>query len=102
MALQSSVVWCLFLVAVAPAVHSLLSPDNVLMNTTVGQLRGVNLDESYAFLGVPFAKPPVGNLRLREPQPMDPWEGIFNATEKSPGCMQVCAQPPEGCPETVR
>ena len=42
-----------------------------------------------SFLGIPFAKPPVGDLRFKHPIPADPWEGIFNATEKPHTCWQV-------------
>lgn len=78
-----------------------LGPD-IIINTTHGRMRGIDEGYSYAFLGVPFAKPPVGDLRLRDPQPMDPWDDIYEANEKSPGCMQVCVQPPDGCPSSVR
>jgi para-nitrobenzyl esterase len=41
-----------------------------------------------AFLGIPFAAPPVGDLRWREPQPVTPWEGVRPATEFGPRPMQ--------------
>ncbi len=40
------------------------------------------------YKGVPFAAPPVGNLRWREPQPVANWEGVKQTTEFSPMCMQ--------------
>jgi para-nitrobenzyl esterase len=40
------------------------------------------------FRGVPFAAPPVAELRWREPQPVVPWSGIRPATEFAPRCMQ--------------
>ena len=42
-----------------------------------------------AYLGIPFAAPPVGNLRWREPQPVTPWKGVYHADRKMPECMQV-------------
>jgi para-nitrobenzyl esterase len=42
-----------------------------------------------AYLGVPFAAPPVGALRWREPQPVKPWKGVYHADRKMPECMQV-------------
>ncbi|CAH1997706.1 unnamed protein product [Acanthoscelides obtectus] len=33
-----------------------------------------------SFEGIPYAKPPVGDLRFEEPQPVEPWSGIWNAT----------------------
>jgi para-nitrobenzyl esterase len=41
-----------------------------------------------AFLGIPFAAPPVGDLRWREPQPVARWDGVRQATEFGPRPMQ--------------
>jgi para-nitrobenzyl esterase len=41
------------------------------------------------FAGIPFAAPPVGALRWREPQPAAPWKGILSATRFGPRCMQL-------------
>jgi para-nitrobenzyl esterase len=41
-----------------------------------------------AWLGVPFAKPPVNDLRWQPPQPIS-WSGVWNADRKMPECMQV-------------
>lgn len=40
------------------------------------------------FRGIPFAAPPVGELRWREPQPVVAWSGTRQATEFGPRCMQ--------------
>ncbi len=61
------------------------------MNANSEQLRGQWYDgqKSIAeFLGVPFAAAPVGNLRWREPQEHSTREGIQQATEFAPACMQ--------------
>ncbi|XP_040077312.3 acetylcholinesterase [Ixodes scapularis] len=44
--------------------------------------------EVEAFLGIPYAKPPVGGLRFKKPQPISPWNGIYNATSKPSPCWQ--------------
>lgn len=41
-----------------------------------------------AWFGVPFAKPPINNLRWQPPQPMS-WQGVWTADRKMPECMQV-------------
>lgn len=43
---------------------------------------------SYAWLGIPFAAPPVGSLRWRAPQKPAPWKGTFAATEFGHACPQ--------------
>ena len=41
-----------------------------------------------SFKGIPFAQPPVGDLRWREPQPVQNWPGVRNADKFGPTCMQ--------------
>jgi para-nitrobenzyl esterase len=41
------------------------------------------------FKGIPFAAPPVGDLRWKEPQPVAPWKGVRKATEFGARCMQA-------------
>ena len=55
-----------------------------------GQLRGVVTDDGQVevFTGIPYAKPPVGDLRWREPQDPDPWEGVLEADRFAPMSMQ--------------
>jgi para-nitrobenzyl esterase len=40
------------------------------------------------FKGIPYAAPPVGDLRWKEPQPLTPWDGVKKAAEFGPRCMQ--------------
>ncbi|MDE2493865.1 MAG: carboxylesterase family protein [Alphaproteobacteria bacterium] len=42
-----------------------------------------------AFLGIPFAKPPVGDLRWRAPEPNAPWSGVLQAKQFSDSCAQT-------------
>ncbi len=41
------------------------------------------------YRGVPFAAPPVGDVRWRPPQPIAPWDGVRNATVAAPACIQA-------------
>jgi para-nitrobenzyl esterase len=41
------------------------------------------------FRGIPYAAPPVGNLRWRAPQPVVPWQGVKRADDFSAACMQL-------------
>ncbi|WP_327348464.1 carboxylesterase family protein [Streptomyces europaeiscabiei] len=58
------------------------------MQTTAGPLRGQATFEGRQFLGVPYAADPVGALRWRPPQPHPAWEGVRDATEFGPRCLQ--------------
>ncbi len=56
---------------------------------TYGQVSGVELDGNVTvFRGIPFAAPPVGDLRWRAPQPPVPWQGVRVAETFGPACMQ--------------
>ena len=54
-----------------------------------GKVAGTALSSGVkAYLGIPFARPPVGELRWRPPQPIQ-WTGVWNADRKGPECIQV-------------
>ena len=54
-----------------------------------GKLKGVIADGVVSFKGIPFAAPPVGDLRWRPPQPVEPWTEVREATEYGPDCAQL-------------
>jgi para-nitrobenzyl esterase len=56
---------------------------NGIVESTVAPKDGVR-----TFKGIPFAQPPVGDLRWREPQPVRNWTGARNADQFGPRCMQ--------------
>ncbi len=53
-----------------------------------GSLTGEERGGSRAFLGVPFAAPPVGDLRWKPPAPVEPWTGSRDATAVGAACPQ--------------
>jgi len=53
-----------------------------------GQVRGVVEDGLTVYRGIPYAAPPVGNLRWRAPQPAPKWDGVRDAAEYGRACMQ--------------
>jgi len=61
-----------------------------VVTVTGGQIRGRSTpDGGAAFKGVPYARPPLGGLRWREPQPVAAWTGIREAGSFSPACTQL-------------
>ena len=65
------------------------SAPPTLIHTDSGTVNGVVLESGVkAWLGIPFAKPPVRELRWREAQPLT-WKGVYNADRKMSECIQV-------------
>jgi para-nitrobenzyl esterase len=60
-----------------------------------GLLQGTFEDSLTVYRGIPFAAPPVGDLRWRAPQPPTKWEGVKQATKFAPGPIQG-GNPPSG------
>jgi para-nitrobenzyl esterase len=71
------------LLALAPA----LSAQQVKIDT--GKLSGVTTNGVTAYKGIPFAAPPVGDLRWRAPQPAAHWSGVRSAASYGHDCMQL-------------
>ncbi|WP_413732705.1 carboxylesterase/lipase family protein [Sodalis sp. RH20] len=59
-----------------------------IVATADGSVRGVVSARGQAFLGVPFAAPPVGELRFAPPAPAIPWRGVRSADRIGPACPQ--------------
>lgn len=84
------VVSCLLPTVVVPAIAAV--PDPSLVRVDGGLLRGEPGGDVVRFRGVPYARPPVGELRWRAPRPALPWSGVRDATAAG----QRCAQPSGG------
>ena len=67
-----------------------------LVKVDGGELQGVVADGVVSFKGIPFAAPPVGDLRWRPPQPAAKWTGVRQAAEFGADCMQGRFGPPPG------
>jgi para-nitrobenzyl esterase len=53
-----------------------------------GELIGVQNEAVRSFLGIPYAAPPVGQLRWQAPHPVEKWQGVRSAQSFGPACMQ--------------
>jgi len=72
-------------------IHPMAAQGSVCMAATIdGDVQGLDHGTSCAFLGIPFAAPPVGALRWKAPQPAAPWAPIvLQATTAPPVCAQL-------------
>jgi len=64
---------------------ALAAPDTV--KTASGEIHGSVVGDVANFKGIPFAAPPVGDLRWRPPQPVQPWKGVRETVAYGPGCI---------------
>lgn len=66
-------------------------PANPVLEIEGGKIQGVesSVKGVYIYKGIPFAAPPVGDLRWKEPQPVIPWKGVMKADTFGPGSVQV-------------
>ncbi|XP_058822042.1 acetylcholinesterase isoform X1 [Topomyia yanbarensis] len=68
--------------------------DPLVVTTDKGKVRGVTLEAPSgkkidAWMGIPYAQPPVGPLRFRHPRPVEKWAGVLNATKPPNSCVQI-------------
>ncbi|KAG0430052.1 hypothetical protein HPB47_023049 [Ixodes persulcatus] len=84
---MTKAVWIALLVTAAHC-----QSDHVERQTKLGKLRGNrlkilgNVIEEY--VGIPYAEPPIGDLRFKEPVPRSPWKGTYDATTGGSACPQ--------------
>jgi para-nitrobenzyl esterase len=69
------------LLSCAPAAAQVVKVDG-------GQIRGKEWSGGTLFRGIPFAAPPVENLRWKPPQPVIPWRGVRDSLDQPPSCVQ--------------
>jgi para-nitrobenzyl esterase len=69
-----------------------------LVKVEGGRVEGVVENGITIFRGIPFAAPPVGDLRWRPPQPVEPWDTVLKADAFAPACPQA-RMPFPGAPE---
>ena len=62
---------------------------SIVVCTESGPVGGMIVGDVQTFLGIPFAKPPVGELRFRPPQRADPWQGVRSAEQVGSVCPQI-------------
>lgn len=82
------------LIILLSAVAAVTLPGATLAQSTQikidsGTIRGSEEDGVLSWKGIPFAQPPLGELRWRAPQPVKAWQGVRETTQYSNDCMQI-------------
>jgi para-nitrobenzyl esterase len=72
-----------------------------VIETTAGLVQCMEEGAVVIYKGIPFARPPLGDLRWREPQPPTPWPGIRGADRFPPACPQHGSYPKDAPPEAT-
>lgn len=76
-----------------------------MVDTSSGRIVGLYSDRAKIFRSIPYARPPVGELRWKDPQRVFPVPGILQTTEDPPGCPQLepcdLPLPQVTCPKRV-
>ena len=70
-----------------------------IVSTQYGKIRGIVTNNSRSFLGIPYAKPPTpeNDLRFRNPEEPESWNGIKNTTKIANACVQSCSNRSISC-----
>ncbi|MCD7098793.1 carboxylesterase family protein [Stenotrophomonas sp. MMGLT7] len=92
---SAGLAWCL-----APAARA-QTAEGVTLTPPCGALAGTRTDGVHRFLGIPFARPPVGPLRFRPPQPLPRWHGMRDATRYAASAIQAPIGPSRYVPFPV-
>lgn len=80
----------IFLLLPVSGIHAQASGQDPVVATVNGSVEGtVELSGVHSFKGVPYAAPPVGDLRFKDPQPVTPWQGVRKAKAFGPRAMQL-------------
>lgn len=80
---------CLLLSAPCIVAAVALGQSGPVIKLPAGSVRGVAAFRTQAFLGIPFAAPPIGPLRWAAPAPVAQWQGIRDATHVAAACPQI-------------
>ncbi|XP_040284113.1 cholinesterase isoform X3 [Bufo bufo] len=75
---------------------TICSDEDDIVLTKSGKVKGIQISvfskTITAFLGIPYAEPPLGALRFKKPEPIQPWSEVWNATEYGNSCYQYVDQ----------
>ncbi|XP_014278513.1 esterase FE4 [Halyomorpha halys] len=87
----SIIVFGTILLCTLPLIYASTQPEVTLEQGIVkGLYKRTFGNRLYSsFEGIPYAKPPLGKYRFKEPLPAEAWTGVYNATREPPKCLQM-------------
>ncbi|HEU5265450.1 MAG TPA: carboxylesterase family protein, partial [Jatrophihabitans sp.] len=89
--LLAAAVTLLLLAPAVPAVAAGPAPNSLVVHTDQGAVKGKRGNGVDNFLGIPYAAPPVGNLRWEPPQAHQPWSGVRAARTYGNRCAALAS-----------
>jgi para-nitrobenzyl esterase len=88
--LVAAVISALFTIVLTTVVSSQpIDSINPIVEIDAGAIEGAVAGNVLSFKGIPYAAPPIGDLRWREPQPAEPWDGVRPAIDYGSDCIQL-------------
>lgn len=74
---------------VALSIAAVGAPQDTVVKTNSGLLKGVSAGDVRVFKGIPYAAPPTGEWRWQAPRPAAKWTGVRDAANYGPSCPQA-------------
>ena len=89
---RAAIAAVLILLTAAAAPNVTFAQSGLRVPTDAGEVEGLWLDRLRVFKGIPYAAPPVGDLRWRAPQAAARWTGVRQAYDFGPACPQASSK----------
>lgn len=94
---------CLIVLTSCAEFKSIAEQAGPVVTTSYGQIAGIQDENAMIFLGVPYAQPPLGDLRWHETVDAKPWRpNVLDASVFKPACPQGQCDPTQACPNAVK
>ena len=78
-----------------------LNDDSLIINTNYGPIQGYSDGNAHIWSSIPYAKPPIDDLRWALPQRPDSWTDTLDTTSDPSGCLQNCTLGWYACPTVI-
>lgn len=83
-------------------IYAQLEGESIVVDLPFGSVRGYSNGGTWQFYGIPFASPPIGDLRWKPPTNFTHWTGsVLDARDPPPACIQSCQLGPTACASNI-